>query len=228
MKKSINIAIDGPASSGKSTLAKRLAKKLQYVYLDTGAMYRALTQLALKEGVATTDEEGLQALLANFTLAFQPSVTGEQQVICNGQNMTADIRSQAVNQSVSAYSAIPLVRDYLVKEQQRYAREHRGVVMDGRDIGTVVLPDAEVKFFLIASAEERAKRRYLENQAKGYSTQTLEELIADIQRRDKLDSNRKTSPLKAASDAHRIDSTSLSIDEVEEAMLAIIQKELTK
>lgn len=224
MEKKISIAIDGPASSGKSTLAKRLAKQLHYVYLDTGAMYRAVTKLALDQGITPEDRAGLEQLLANLAIAFKPNQAGEQQVVVNGEDLTRALRSQAVNQYVSAYSAVPLVREALVKQQRDYAKQQPGVVMDGRDIGTVVLPDAEVKFFLVASAKERARRRFLENQAKGYSTQTMEELIADIKRRDALDSNRATSPLKAAADAYQIDSTTLSIAEVEEQMLAIIHQ----
>ncbi|MDO4681036.1 MAG: (d)CMP kinase [Aerococcus sp.] len=228
MEKDINIAIDGPASSGKSTLAKRLAQALQYVYLDTGAMYRTVTKIALDQGVSSTDEEGLEHLLNQLSIEFAVNEEGEQEVWCNGENVTPLIRSKAVNQEVSAYSAVPRVRRHLVEQQRHYAHTHSGIVMDGRDIGTVVLPDAEVKFFLVASAQERAKRRFLENQAKGYSTQTLEELVDDIKRRDQFDSTRKTSPLKAAEDAYQIDSTILSIDEVEQKMLAIIREHLRK
>lgn len=224
LEKNLKIAIDGPASAGKSTVAKILAKDLQYVYCDTGAMYRALTWQALKNDVSVEDENQLVNVLKNTKISFEP--TGDQQkVLVNEADVTDAIRQPDVTNNVSAVSAHKLVREELVRRQQEIAKEG-GIVMDGRDIGTAVLPNAEVKIFLIASAKERAERRYKENKSKGITT-PLEVLQKEIEERDYKDSHREVSPLVQAEDAVRLDTTSLSIEEVVEKMKAIITK-LTK
>ncbi|KXB37462.1 (d)CMP kinase [Aerococcus christensenii] len=219
----IQIAIDGPASSGKSTLAKRLAKRLHYVYLDTGAMYRCVTYLAQKAGVAAEDTPALRDLVDQMDVQF---VTKEnhQEVYVNQEEVTQVIRQEVVSREVSLYSALPYVREALVAKQQAFAQKEMGVVMDGRDIGTVVLKEAQLKIFLTASPEERGKRRYLENQAKGYSQQSLEEIIEEIKRRDDLDRHRSMSPLQPATDAIILDSSHLDLDQVEEEIMKLYEK----
>ena len=219
----IQIAIDGPASSGKSTLAKRLAKRLHYVYLDTGAMYRCVTYLAQKAGVAAEDTPALRDLVDQMDVQF---VTKEnhQEVYVNQEEVTQVIRQEVVSREVSLYSALPYVREALVAKQQAFAQKEMGVVMDGRDIGTVVLKEAQLKIFLTASPEERGKRRYLENQAKGYSQQSLEEIIEEIKRRDDLDRHRSMSPLQPATDAIILDSSHLDLDQVAEEIMKLYEK----
>lgn len=219
----IQIAIDGPASSGKSTLAKRLAKRLHYVYLDTGAMYRCVTYLAQKAGVAAEDTPALRDLVDQMDVQF---VTKEnhQEVYVNQEEVTQVIRQEVVSREVSLYSALPYVREALVAKQQAFAQKEMGIVMDGRDIGTVVLKEAQLKIFLTASPEERGKRRYLENQAKGYSQQSLEEIIEEIKRRDDLDRHRSMSPLQPATDAIILDSSHLDLDQVEEEIMKLYEK----
>jgi cytidylate kinase len=211
--KTIKIAIDGPAAAGKSTVAKIVAKELKYVYVDTGAMYRSLTFKALKESVSISNEEKLYNLLKNTTIQLKTSAKG-QQVLVDGQDVSEDIRKNEVTNAVSEVSKHALVRKEMVRRQQDLINDG-GIVMDGRDIGTHVIPHAELKIFLLASVEERAKRRFTENRSKGYSPD-LEKLKEEIQIRDKLDSERKESPLKKADDAIVIDTTSLSINEVAE------------
>lgn len=212
MTKKIQVAIDGPASAGKSTVAKKVAKRFNYVYCDTGAMYRAITWLALHEGLSIDDTDAIGQLAKTATIKFAPG-DPEQQVFINGHDVTKEIRGNAVAKNVSAVAAIPAVRAEMT-DQQRKIAEAGGIVMDGRDIGTTVLPHAQLKIFLVASAHERARRRYVENQAKGIHTGSLEELQAAIELRDKKDSTRKISPLTQAPDAVKLDSTNLSIDEV--------------
>lgn len=215
------IAIDGPASSGKSTIAKILADKYSLVYVDTGAMYRTLTYLALKNNVPVTNEDLLLKLLKETTISFKKIKEG-QLVFADDEDVTEAIRSHEVTNNVSKISAFAKVREELVSRQQKIAKD-TGVVMDGRDIGTVVLPNADVKIFLVASVEERAERRYLENQAKGIDSD-FERLKQEIIARDDYDSNREVSPLKQASDAVRLDTTSLSIEEVVEKCMNIIER----
>lgn len=207
----MQIAIDGPASAGKSTVAKLVAKSLGYVYCDTGAMYRCVTLMALREGVAVDDAAAVTALLPDVTINFKPSPEG-QLVFLNGEDVSLAIRQQDVTNNVSAVSAIPAVREALTNHQRDIAAKGN-IVMDGRDIGTTVLPDAELKVFMIASVEERARRRFFDNKEKGIDIPmaTLEEEIAA---RDHKDSTRKVSPLKQADDAVLLDTTPLSIDEV--------------
>ncbi|AWL26151.1 (d)CMP kinase [Streptococcus suis] len=210
--KSIQIAIDGPASSGKSTVAKIIAKNFGYTYLDTGAMYRSATYLALTNGIEVTDQNRIVALLAQYPIRFGRDENGQQLVFVGDEDVTLPIRDNQVTNNVSAVAALPLVREELVRLQQEIAQAS-GIVMDGRDIGTVVLPQAELKIFLIASVEERALRRFKENTERGIETD-LESLKQEIAARDYKDSHREVSPLKAADDAITFDTTGVSIEGV--------------
>lgn len=221
MKNKMQIAIDGPASAGKSTVAKILAKKLGYVYCDTGAMYRALTYMALMNKVSLADEKRLVSLLDEMTISFRQEVDG-QRVLVNHQDVTDEIREANVSQNVSEVSAHSGVREALVRQQQEIAAQS-DIVMDGRDIGTIVLPNAPVKIFLIASVAERAQRRYEENKAKGMTVE-LEQIKKEIEERDYKDTTRKVSPLVKAEDAIELDTTGLSIEQVVEKIEQIIQK----
>jgi CMP/dCMP kinase len=218
MSKRISIAIDGPAAAGKSTVAKIVAEKLAYVYIDTGAMYRALTYKALREGVSLNDETDLISLLNDTTIELFPGEAG-QKVVLDGIEVTLEIRTAEVTNQVSYASIHEQVRKEMVKRQQMFAKDG-GVVMDGRDIGTHVLPNAEVKIFLLASVEERALRRHAENTQKGFQSD-LEQLKAEISARDKIDSEREVAPLKKADDAVVIDTTSLSIADVVEKIMEL-------
>lgn|SRR5690625_4430365 len=217
-KRKLNIAIDGPAAAGKSTVAKQLAEALSIIYIDTGAMYRALTYVALKNNISLTDEKALMDILHDTSITLQQSPNG-QLVFVDGKDVTMTIREENVTNHVSFVATHRLVREEMV-ERQRQLAANQNVVMDGRDIGTHVLPDAEVKIFLIASVEERAERRHQENIAKGFSS-NLKQLKQEIQERDELDMNREVSPLIKANDAIEIDTTSLSIEQVVEKILAI-------
>ena len=219
----LKIAIDGPASSGKSTIAKLLAEEYNLVYVDTGAMYRALTFQALKEGVEVNKEDELIDLLHSLEITFK-RVTDGQLVFVNGEDVTKDIRQNDVTNNVSMVSSFEKVREELV-ERQREISKDTGVAMDGRDIGTVVLPKADVKIFLVASVEERAIRRHLENQEKGIESD-LEILKEEIIARDTFDSNREVSPLKQAEDAILLDTTGRSITEVVDECKEIIKRKL--
>lgn len=222
--KTIQIAIDGPASSGKSTVAKIIAKDFGYTYLDTGAMYRAATYIALKNQISPDEPSQLLELLEQYPISFGRAETGEQLVFVGDVDVTNPIRENEVTNAVSAFAAIPVVREKLVALQQEIARLG-GIVMDGRDIGTVVLPQAELKIFLVASVDERAERRYKENLSKGIETD-LETLKEEIAARDYKDSHRETSPLKQAEDAIYLDTTGLSILEVVEKIKSEAQKHL--
>lgn len=214
------IAIDGPASAGKSTVAKILAKKLHFIYCDTGAMYRAVTLAGLRAGVSLEDGEALVALIEKNPISFEPSLAG-QKVFLGNVDVTEEIRSTEVNKAVSGVSALKTVREKMVALQQEIAANH-GIVMDGRDIGTQVLPQADVKIFLVASVIERAKRRYEENLAKGQVVD-LEEIKTSIEQRDYLDSHREISPLVKAVDAVKVDTTGLTINQVVDKILEIIE-----
>ena len=222
--KTIQIAIDGPASSGKSTVAKIIAKDFGYTYLDTGAMYRAATYIALNNQVSPEDSSRLLELLEQYPISFGRAENGDQLVFVGDVDVTDPIRENEVTNAVSAFAAIPTVREKLVALQQEIARQG-GIVMDGRDIGTVVLPQAELKIFLVASVDERAERRYKENLSKGIETD-LETLKEEIAARDYKDSHRETSPLKQAEDAIYLDTTGLSILEVVEKIKSEAQKHL--
>lgn len=221
--KKISIAIDGPASSGKSTVAKILAEKLNYVYCDTGAMYRALTYLAIENKTDMEDGISLCELLSQHTISFKQQPDGQLVFIDQG-DVTEAIRQQDVTNAVSIVAAHAEVREKLVELQQEIGRQG-GIVMDGRDIGTTVLPDAEVKIFLVASVEERAERRYKENISKGIDTE-FDTLKKEIERRDRIDSTREVSPLVQAVDAVRIDTTGMTISEVVEAIEGVISQKL--
>ncbi|MCM0582252.1 (d)CMP kinase [Weissella diestrammenae] len=221
----IQIAIDGPASAGKSTIAKILANDFGYIYVDTGAMYRVVTLAALRAKIDLNDEQAVTQLLPQVDITFAP---GEpvQKVFLNETEVTTDIRSSIVTANVSLISSYEAVRQAMTQLQRDIAAQG-GVVMDGRDIGTTVLPNADVKIFLIASVEERAARRFTENQTKGM-TDTLEEIQAAVAHRDYLDSHREISPLKKASDAVELDTTGLSIQEVVAAAKQIINQKIER
>lgn len=217
--KKIQVAIDGPASAGKSTVAKIVAKKLHFIYCDTGAMYRSVTFVALKNHVKLDDDQALKELLKTIEIRFVPAEP-EQRVFVNDEEVTQAIRTPEITNNVSLVSAQPSVRAELTKRQQEIA-EAGGIVMDGRDIGTTVLPNAEVKIFLVASVHERAVRRFKENQIKGIDT-PLDVLEKEIEERDYKDSHREISPLTQAKDAVLVDTTSLTIDQVVDKILEII------
>ncbi|WP_444964661.1 (d)CMP kinase [Pediococcus pentosaceus] len=220
MNNKYQIAIDGPASAGKSTVAKIVAKDLQYVYCDTGAMYRVVTLKAIQNGIDLNDEAKISEMLNDTDIRFEP---GEpvQKVFLDGNEVTEDIRQTNVTNSVSTIAAQKAVREVLTNWQRDLAK-NGGIVMDGRDIGSAVLPNAEVKIFLIASVQERAERRYKENIAKGMETD-LEQLKKEIEIRDHKDSTRKISPLTKASDAIEVDTTSMSIQDVVNEILRIVE-----
>ena len=219
--KKIQVAIDGPASAGKSTVAKIVAKKLHFIYCDTGAMYRSVTFAALKNHVKLDDDQALKELLKTIEIRFVPAEP-EQRVFVNDEEVTQAIRTPKITNNVSLVSAQPSVRAELTKRQQEIA-EAGGIVMDGRDIGTTVLPNAEVKIFLVASVHERAVRRFKENQTKGIDT-PLDVLEKEIEERDYKDSHREISPLTQAKDAVLVDTTSLTIDQVVDRILEIINQ----
>lgn len=207
------IAIDGPSSSGKSTIAKELAKQLDIIYVDTGAMYRAVTLAVLQNNISPSDANEIAKLLPGLELSFKRSASGEQEMYLGEQNVSREIRMDEVTENVSEVSAYPFVREELVKIQRDIASTN-SVVMDGRDIGTVVLPNAKYKYYLTASAKVRAQRRHAENIAKGLSEQTIEEIESSIIARDYYDSTREHSPLRKADDATEIITDELTIEEV--------------
>ncbi|WP_374723749.1 (d)CMP kinase [Calidifontibacillus erzurumensis] len=217
----INVAIDGPAAAGKSTVARKVAEKCSFTYIDTGAMYRALTYKALQKKINLEDEQKLTSLLMDTNIHLEPANLGGK-VFVDGVDVTKDIRNNEVTNAVPTVAKHPGVRQLMVQMQQELAKEG-GVVMDGRDIGTHVLPNAEVKIFMIASVEERANRRFQENIQKGIQSD-LEKLKEEISLRDKLDSERETAPLLKADDAIEIDTTSLTIDEVVAKIIEIIKE----
>jgi len=218
---SFKIAIDGPSSSGKSTLAKKIASKLDYVYIDTGAMYRAMGFYFLKNGIDLKDEELISSHLDNVNIEIN-YVDGKQQVILNGEDIASLIRTEEIGNAGSIVSTYQLVREKLVELQQKMA-DVQNVVMDGRDIGTVVLPNADIKIYLNADCHERAIRRHQELLEKGL-IKTLEEVELDLKERDYRDMNRKNSPLRKADDAIEIDSTNLDIEQVVDKVLNIVRE----
>lgn len=222
-KNGLQVAIDGPASAGKSTVAKLVASRFKYIYCDTGAMYRAITYKVLKNGIALDDVAAITEIVKSSQITFEPTAHG-QKVFIDGEEITEAIRQEDVTNSVSAVSAIQSVRAKLSDDQQQLAA-NGGIVMDGRDIGSTVLPNAEVKIFLIASVDERADRRYKENVRKGINT-SLEVLKQEIRDRDYKDSHREISPLTKAADAIEVDTTSMTISEVVETISEIILKNI--
>lgn len=223
MMTNIQIAIDGPASAGKSTIAKILASNLKYVYVDTGAMYRTITLAAKQAGISYDDEQSITELLDTTDIRFEPG-TPVQHVFLNNQEVTSLIRSTEVTNNVSLVSSYAAVRENLV-ERQRAIASHDNVIMDGRDIGTTVLPKAQVKIFLVASVEERAQRRYRENVSKGIATD-LNTLRKEIETRDYKDSHRQISPLVQAKDAILVDTTGQTIEQVVDEITKIIKNSL--
>ena len=206
-----NIAIDGPAGAGKSTIARRVAKELSFIYVDTGAMYRAMALYLLHKNVDRTNTEQIGEVCRNAEISIEYQ-NGEQIVLLNGENVNAYLRTEEVGNMASKTSAIPAVREKLLELQKTLARE-KDVIMDGRDIGTNILPNADVKIYLTASVETRAKRRYDELASKGESCD-FDEIARDIKERDERDMTREIAPLKKAEDAILVDSSDMTIDEV--------------
>ena len=207
----IRIAIDGPSGAGKSTIAKAVAARLGIEYVDTGAMYRAVGYKMKREGIGPGEEERLEAALTDTEIAFRNGV-----ICLDGEDVSGRIRTPEISEAASVYSAIPAVREKLVRAQREIGHR-RSVVMDGRDIGTNVFPDAQFKFYLTADAEERARRRFLELQEKG-GTETMEQVLEDIRQRDYNDTHRELNPLRKAEDAIEVDSTDMSPQEVIDAI----------
>lgn len=217
----MQIAIDGPAGAGKSTIAKRLAKESGYIYVDTGAMYRAMALYLIRQGISANDTEGIEAACENADITIK-YIDGEQNVILNGENVNGLIRTQEVSNMASASSVNGKVRKKLVALQQKLASE-TDVVMDGRDIGTVVLPNAEVKIFLTASSAVRARRRYDELKAKGEACD-IDVIEKEIKERDERDMTREISPLKQAEDAVLVDTSEMGVEEVVSEIKRIVEK----
>lgn len=219
--KNINIAIDGPAGAGKSTIAKLAAARLQYIYVDTGAMYRAMALCCIRKGIAADEEEKVVAACnqADVTIEY---VDGEQHVLLDGENVNAYIRTEQVSQMTSAISVYQEVRQKLLELQREIAKKNN-VIMDGRDIGSNVLPNAELKIYLTASVQTRAKRRYLEQKEKGFDVK-LEEIEADIEERDYRDMHRECAPLTVAEGAVVLDTSDMGIEEVVKEIMEMVQK----
>ena len=220
-----NVAIDGPAGAGKSTIAKLVAKELGFIYVDTGAMYRGLAVHFLKKGIVPGEVEKIEAACedAKVELGYE---NGVQQVYLNGENITSQLREEAVGNVASVSSAVPAVRAKLLDLQRNLAKE-KDVVMDGRDIGTTILPNAEVKIYLTASADTRARRRALEYEQKGEPFD-LDQIRKDIIERDERDMNREVSPLRQADDAVLVDSSEMGIDDVVNAILDVYKEKVQK
>ncbi|MBQ9669246.1 MAG: (d)CMP kinase [Prevotella sp.] len=221
--KKITIAIDGYSSCGKSTMAKDLARRVGYIYVDTGAMYRSVTLFALREGFFLPDGaiqlDALRERMADIDISFRlNSETGRPDTYLNGQCVEQEIRSLEVSNHVSPIAAVPFVREALVAQQQLMGRD-KGVVMDGRDIGTTVFPDAELKIFVTASAQVRAERRYKELQEKGMPAD-LQDILRNVEERDYIDSHREVSPLRKADDAIELDNSYMTIDEQNQWLMA--------
>jgi cytidylate kinase len=214
------IAIDGPSGAGKSSLARKLAAEFKFIYVDTGAIYRTVGLAAYRANVDRKDEAAVAALLPNISITMGYNEAGEQRMYLDGEDVSADIRLPEISICASDVAALPAVRSYLLEMQRKLAKEHN-VIMDGRDIGTVVLPDAELKIFLTASAEARAKRRLLELEAKGVKTD-LAEVLKDIEYRDQQDSQRAAAPLRAADDAILVDTSDIDFQHSFEVLAELV------
>ena len=224
MAKTYSIAIDGPAGAGKSTIARRLAKELGFYYVDTGAIYRTVAYFLDLLGISPKDVDGVERYIDELTISIGYDEEGVQHMIMNGMDVTDDIRTQEISQKASLVSAHSVVRDVLLGMQRDVAKKHN-VIMDGRDIGTVVLPKANVKIFLTADPEVRAKRRYDELIAKGQKA-NLSQILKEIQQRDHQDMNRAIAPLKQAKDAVKVDTSNLDIDGVVEAIKTVVKDKI--
>ena len=224
MGKYVSVAIDGPAGAGKSTMAKRVAKELGYLYVDTGAIYRTVGYHMWLMGIGPRDADGIRRCLDDVNIEIQHQEDGVQHMILNGKDVTGEIRTPEMSKYASGVSAQKCVRDFLLDMQRSFARKHN-VVMDGRDIGTVVLPKAQVKIFLTASPEERAKRRFEELTEKGEKA-SYEKVLQDMKQRDRQDSERAIAPLKPAPDAVKLDTSGNTIEQSVSEILAIIRRKL--
>jgi cytidylate kinase len=219
-----SVAIDGPSGAGKSTMAKRAAEALNFLYVDTGAIYRTVGLSAFRAGVTPEDEGQMAALLSDLRIDLDYGADGLQHMYLNGEDVTGEIRRPEISMYASRVSAVPAVRAFLLQKQRDLAAT-RNVIMDGRDIGTVVLPDADVKIFLTASPEERANRRYAELVERGTET-TFEEVLSDILQRDRNDMTRATAPLRQAEDAILVDTTGISLEDSCALLLETIGKKV--
>jgi len=221
----ISVAIDGPAGAGKSTIAKMVSKELGYIYVDTGALYRSIGYYVLKNGGDIDNADSVVSFLPEIQVEIK-FIDGVQHVFVNDEDVSDKIRTEEVSQAASKASAIPVVRAFLLDLQRSFAKKYN-IVMDGRDIGTVVLPDATVKIFLTASAEERANRRYLEQKERGYDV-NYDDILADIKERDYRDMNREIAPLKCADDAIYLDTSPNTREQSIKQVLEIINREIKK
>ncbi|EJP18630.1 cytidylate kinase [Lachnoanaerobaculum sp. ICM7] len=218
-----SIAIDGPAGAGKSSIAKALSKRLGYIYIDTGAMYRAVALFFVENNVSDGTDSRIESLLEKLEISIKYE-DGAQKVILNGEDVTGKLRLEEIGKLASKFSAIGSVREKLVALQRKLAQKEN-VVMDGRDIGTVVLPNADLKIYLSASSKVRAKRRYLELLEKGYTDLDINEIEDEIIKRDEADMNREISPLKQADDAYYLDSSDMTLEEVVSKILSMVKEE---
>lgn len=224
MGKTVSIAIDGPAGAGKSTIARRIARELGYYYVDTGAIYRTVAYFMDLLGISPKDSDGVSRYIDELTIQIEYDEDGVQHMIMNGMDVSNDIRTQDISQKASLISAQPVVREVLLDMQREVARQHC-VVMDGRDIGTVVLPDADVKIFLTASAEVRAKRRTEELLAKGQKA-NFAQILKEIEQRDYQDTHRPIAPLKMCRDSVKVDTSDMDIDQVVETIRTIVAEKV--
>ena len=225
MKRVVSIAIDGPAGAGKSTMARAVAKELGYVYVDTGAIYRTVGYHVTLCGIGPRDVDGVTRLIDDVNIQIEYDEAGKQIMILNGRDVTGEIRTPQMSDCASKLSTLKVVRDYLLEVQRDLAKS-RSVVMDGRDIGTVVLPKADVKIYLTASDEVRAQRRLLEFRDKGDTKSSLASVLQDIRQRDERDMNREIAPLRQAKDAVLLDTSNLTIEESIAAIKKIIEEKL--
>ena len=224
MGKFVSVAIDGPAGAGKSTMAKRAAKELGFLYVDTGAIYRTVGYHMWLMGIGPKDADGIRRCLDDVNIEIRHEDDGVQHMILNGKDVTGEIRTPEMSKYASGVSAQKCVRDFLLEMQRKFARKHN-VVMDGRDIGTVVLPNAQVKIFLTASAEERARRRFEELSQKG-ETVSFDKVLQDMKQRDKQDTERAIAPLRAAPDAVKLDTSGNTIEQSIDEILSIVRRKL--